>query len=503
MRIALENLGSDRLDLDLGNGRVVELAELKTVGGTVERSGPIMQLRGVGAAGALLGQLSLPLPTGKLSTTSPATLTGLELNVDIRADKTAHDVPGFAGSILGAGLEGTKVNLELAVGKGTLKVTGDLAGKDISVLIGRGTGEVKVASLGLRNVQLMISGAVIRADRLVVSNLAVSWGGDGGLRLGVDAAELANLHVKRDGIDLRLGSLALPDGFGLGDKQVDISAIIADDIEAILAELVKAKQSPTPAGAPPAPPRQPLVDLSLLDRLNGRINIDVTLVAVVPVIGSRDATHKFRIPVSNGVINYAELEDDLSALEDAFIDFAVRGGRLVIERDVPIIPGLNKPIVIWELDNDELDLAKRKLVRLRTLPRATLAKSSEDDGKSSFELKRLRVDNVDVELSLGERHADAPAATTSLRELSVGKLMVGGLIDHMPHTELDPTPVEIDVEAIGATIDDLAIGKLQLGATVEVGRIKGATVTMHGLKPGGLSGSVAGVRVTGLRVVLP
>jgi len=504
MRIALNNLGSDKLDLDLGNDRIVALSELRGLGGTVERDGAVLQLRGLGAAGAVLQQLSMPLPTGKLATNKPATLENLEANVDVRATKDPS-VPAFAGVITAGGLNGTVVSLELAVGERTLKITGDLGASAISATIEQGKGEVHVASLDLRNVQLMFDGAIVRIDRLAASNLHVGWGGE--VTVSVASAELSNSHVRREGTDLKLATLSLPSGFTLANKQIRIDALNADSIETILANLIRDKSAESESAAAPQPapataPAKKIVDLGVLDRLNGHVNVDVTLVAVVPVIGTRDATHKFRIPVNDGIINYAELEDDLSGLEDAFIDFTVRGERLVIERDVPIIPGLNKPIVIWDLEPPELALAKRKLVRLRTLPSARLAGSSEDDGKSSFVLKRLRVGNIDV--SLGVVGPEAPEEEqTALRELSVGSLVVAGLIDHMPKAQLEATPIEVSAEQLAATINELVLGKLQLDVRVHVGAITGATVTMAGFKPSGLAGNIHDLRISDLLLTLP
>lgn len=501
MRIALENLASDRLDLSLDADRIIELAQLRGIGGTVERAEAVMQLRSVAVDSAVLEQLGIPLGTGgRLSTAKPAALRGLKANLDVRAGNDPS-VPALTGTILGDELDAKAINLELPAGDGTLKVAGDLAAGHVNVTIDAKTGEVHGGSVSLRNLQLMVAGVVVRADRLSVTNLRVTWGGEHKVTVAIDTGELGDVRLRHGDIDVTLESLQLPAGFSLMGKLLELARLDADGIDVQIANLNRPRPPAPQPAATATPPGPPLTAWNVLNGLSGYINADVSVSAKVPVIGSRNATHHFRVPVSAGVINYAEVEDDLAGLEDAFIDFRVRGRRLVLERDVPIIPGLNKPIVTWDLDDRELELARRKLIPLATLHRAELASppSKDDDEEPALVLRRLRVSNTDIELKLAPADEDGEH-TTVLRGMRVDRLRVGGVIDHMPGTELESTPIDFDAEGIVATIQDLHAGSLRVAGYVQIGSIKDAILTMAGLAPSGLSGEISALGVGDLKL---
>ncbi len=125
--------------------------------------------------------------------------------------------------------------------------------------------------------------------------------------------------------------------------------------------------SPTRSASPP----EWTEVMTLLDGLAGVINVELSLDLTVPVIGRRRATHRFRIPIADGAVDYMGLEKDLSTLESALLDFAIRDGALVLEMGIPFLPtrGLGKPILQWDLAPADLDLARRDRIRLAVLPR--------------------------------------------------------------------------------------------------------------------------------------
>ena len=74
--------------------------------------------------------------------------------------------------------------------------------------------------------------------------------------------------------------------------------------------------------------------------------------------------HKLRVPVEHGVINFHELERDLSFLEDAVLDFEWKGDRLILEKDIPLVPFDNETLVSWRLDDEGQALADAERLRL-------------------------------------------------------------------------------------------------------------------------------------------
>src|SRR5690606_31675043 len=170
-----------------------------------------------------------------------------------------------------------------------------------------------------------------------------------------------------------------------------------------LTEAATAVEAEPPAD--PEPRRR--LDLDFLDRIDGRLDVDLTVDVTLPVLGSRRKTHHFRVPIAKGTINYKDLEGDLAKLEDAFIDIEVRGRQLAIERRIPLIPGSEKPLVLFDLEPDEVAMAHERLVRLATLGTLRLPPRS-DEGRSSVQLRELDFGNVDVALEVAPPPAGAP-----------------------------------------------------------------------------------------------
>src|SRR5690606_11056084 len=97
------------------------------------------------------------------------------------------------------------------------------------------------------------------------------------------------------------------------------------------------------------PQRRPWLDWNLLDSLTGHAHVDVGIDITLPLIGRRRAVHQLRVGVQQGRIDYRALESDLSALEDALLDFSVRDDALVLELGIPLLPtrGMGKPLIRW------------------------------------------------------------------------------------------------------------------------------------------------------------
>ncbi len=133
--------------------------------------------------------------------------------------------------------------------------------------------------------------------------------------------------------------------------------------------------------------------MALLDGLAGEINVDLALDLTVPVIGRRRATHRFRIPIVDGVVDYMGLEGDLSTLESALLDFAIRDAALVLEMGNPVPPETRprKPILQWDLAPAGLDLARRDRIRLAMLPRFRTVAGTPDPPGSPSDSSRFAI----------------------------------------------------------------------------------------------------------------
>ncbi len=263
-------------------------------------------------------------------------------------------------------------------------------------------GHAAAETLELDNLQAVLSGALCRLSSAVLERARVNWRSNE-LLIGAAAGTISGLTVTLPGAGLtvEVDRVELPGGLRTSGGCLVIPELVVPEVRIAVDDVVELfrPRRADGAAAETSRPSRPF-DFGFLDRVSGRLDVDMTLDMSVPVLGRREATHHFRVPIANGVINYRELERDLANFEDAFIDVEVRGQALVIERAIPLIPGLEKPLVVWDLDPEELELARRRLVRLRTIPRLRLVSRGGGGDRSSLTIRSLRFDHVNIAIAL-------------------------------------------------------------------------------------------------------
>jgi hypothetical protein len=251
---------------------------------------------------------------------------------------------------------------------------------------------------------------------------------------------------------------------------------------------------------------KPLV-LDALDGLDGKIDVDLTADATVPVIGVRRATHHFRLAVDSGTLNFHRLEKSLSALEDAVLDFKVRGNDLVLERDLPL---MNKPLVSWSLKERDMTLAQRNLVRIARLfdyrVESSGVEKPSNKKKSSFELRELSFDGLDIELTLaGGTGIDLPrGGRIELGEdgrPALDELAVRGTIRYKPNAT-ERTKVEVSASQLNVGLNAVPVGGRALSVSaITLDAIEKGSVRFAGFKPDGVDATLRDLEILSVRFV--
>jgi hypothetical protein len=500
VRIVLQDADATRIDVDLsvdGESRRVTLTDLRGVVGQLERGASTARLRPLRADSVALASLEWPLgPGSRLSITSPAALEGLRIELDAAA---GPDATPLSGRVTAGRADADAVAIEL---RGGARLAFDTELRDAEVEHSpERVGHAAAAQLELGNLQAVLAGALCRLSSALFERARVDWQA-GELLVGSAAAVLRGVSVTLPGVGLtvEIDRAELPAGLRTSGGALVIPELVVPEVRVAIDDVVQLfRPRPSPGPADTAP-RRPF-DFGFLDRVSGRLDVDMTLGMSVPVLGRREATHHFRVPIANGVINYRELERDLANFEDAFIDVEVRGQSLVIERAIPLIPGLEKPLVVWDLDPDELELARRRLVRLRTIPRLRMAARGGDRGeKSSLAIHSLRFDNIDMAIALAP---PPPEQGCSIGRASAGALRVTGRLSHEPQR----TTEGAEVTRASASGTQLAAGPVELGrrftaGSIELGALAEGTAVFRGVRPGRVNLIGRDLRVRNLRVVL-
>ncbi len=497
MKLSLANLGCDEFDLRTANvpATVVTLKNIRDGAGVLE-FGENMTLIDNLAIRELLAAMEFPIAGGKLYTDVPATISHVTCQGRIRN--------GFSGQLRAAIIHSEAMCLELD----KVNAKADLLAEELLIKIdGRG-GRIEVGTLTLKDSQLTVGGLFVRLGALSVRGLKVAWD-EGRPRVEALKAHARDLHIQLGGATIDIAAIDLPEGLRV-HEDIDIAQILVGAIEIAVDDLVRKAsaenaQEEEESDSEEAKISMPAIELdhNVFDTINGNLSVDATLSVTLPVIGKRVATHSFRIPVAGGIIDYRDFERGLSDLEDAFIDIRVRGNRLVLERDIPLIPGLHKPIVTWDLSSGELELAKQHLVRIGTLPKFKLASFSDNDEeesskKSKVRLHRLDFDGISIHLSLDET-AVLKSGEGGLRAHIDDLDLAGSLhFDPDPEDEVSMTALAAKAKGLGLVASKLRVGKNELSGALVIGSMERFQLGMDELRPTNLNIALKNIALSGL-----
>jgi hypothetical protein len=393
---------------------------------------------------------------------------------------------------------------EIAVKVADLALRGPatlIAGK-LAIHGGDGKVDAHRAELG----PVRVVGAPIEIDlaSAVGDGLQVAWG-RGGLRVGLRTLRVPELRLAFGPATLALRGIVLDDA-RLEGGALSVGRMRVEGAEVTTTLSPPAEEEPT---LPSEKPAIPYVDLSMLDGLSGDLNVNVAVDLTVPIIGRRRATHRFRIPIEDGSVDFMGLEGDLSTLESTLLDFALRDDQtLVLEQGIPLLPtrGRGKPILAWPLGPQDLELARRSRVRLAILHRAELVGRSTDPPPPSSErerppavaLRSLGVKDLDLRARLAKPKAELAAP---LRTLAFELLSVQGNVFHDPDGEARPGTVAARVEALDLGVQGLAIAgrRIDLRA-LSLENLSAGRVDFVGIQPRHAEATLTGLEVTGLSV---
>ncbi|HUH03535.1 MAG TPA: hypothetical protein VML75_16170 [Kofleriaceae bacterium] len=503
MKLGLGQVGGDRLELDFSRDDLVRRIALRGIGGL---SGTLMtRPTAIDVGPATLDSLTVERATwetehARLIIDSPAAVSGARVDLEFPRGGAGG---GITGTITASGFERAIVSVEA----GGRRTTTELAARALTYRGETGGAVVVTAGeLSLHEVQTMLGGLLVRVASVEMSGVSAELGE----ARTIDIANIRVPHVELSGalMDATVRGLELT-GVRYRDGAIEVDDVRVESIELAVDLTAHAVQPAAEAEAPK--PTYP-IDLRVLDQLNGRVSVNLELDVSVPVIGRRKATHRFRLGIENGTVDFAQIEQGLASLENAFIDFAVRGDTLVLERDIPLIPGDRKPIVTWALDEPgEPELAARKRVRLRRLSRYVLAgKKPAGDGKSAGGLQALVLGDIDLELSMSAAQAAAtPDAAAHelegwIRRAELEVLRATGGIRHAPDREPEPGLLELTATGFELELANLPAGRATLDrATARADTIESVRIAFTGLRPDALQARLRGLSMDRARVTLP
>lgn len=429
------------------------------------------------------------------------------------------DLEELASGAARVALAGGAAVLQLArptVGQVSLE-TGDADGTTVSAaeLAAALTVDLRGSALRVHSERIAVAALELGAGRLTLGRLAgpvslrpaggeltltaeVACGGvdlqwDVGAQLG--PLTLSSVRLARGPLTLTMEQLSLPEGLVVAGGAVEIPAL---ELRGASLELDPLRLG---GGGGPGP------DLGFLDALHGQLDVDLMLDLTAPVLGRRRATHPMRLAIVDGTIDYRELEDSLSLLEDTVIDFELEGETLILEKDLPLVPFDNTTLVTWQLDEPEQELARQGRVRLRRLLDYALPDRAGDTPPAvSVELHRLELSSIDVALGVEELVEIALGGAGQIQlggdeRPGVVELRARGELRHDAAEPALPSEIIVSVKEVNGQLPGLQLHGLEVAAhSFHLGAVEGARLTFAGLQPRRLELPLGAARARGIRL---
>jgi len=502
VKISLDRIDSRGLVVDLPGTAGERVAVRSVVGlqGLLEQAAGRLTLSNVAAEALALDALRLLFGSLVLSCGQGATFADLSVALDQRPDHLALDVRAASVTMLDLGV----VDGDVVVGGGVT-----LVGARLSVRDAEGT--LAADGAALAGFTLRIGDLELSAGKLSVRGVVIRWGA-AGFSLTADALEGPALRITSADLRVALNGARVR-SFSLDDAEITVGEAAAETGTVAISFAATAAASASDKSADePAPEKhdEPLLDWRVLDAISGQVDVDVEVDLSVPVIGSRNATHRMRVAIDHGALDYRALESNLSTLEDALLDFSVRDGALRLETVNPLFParGHGKPIVVWDLEASDVALAEQGRVRLAVLTRARLADrdtadtaasaSPEPADKSAFALRKLAFHRIDVRLALTP--SEGPP-TGQLRPRGIGALVAQGHLVHVPGEPSPPGSVLGELSNLSASVVALRLDARRLDvASLTFASLSPIEMTFADVDPTRLVLELSGMALAGVRL---
>lgn len=375
-----------------------------------------------------------------------------------------------------------------------------------------GSSRVSLNRLELDDIGGDLGFVTYRAEALILDKVEAR---PGRRQISADAVHLtgARLRTPDGNMVLTVPRIGFPSGFQVTSKNelfaphasLEDAHLEIHDISALRGHR-RQDAAPTPAeqaGSGYEP------DLRLFDALSGYLNVDLVVDLTLPWIGRRKATHYFRVPIKDGTIDFAKLEEDVHWLNGAFLTLDVVDDKLVLARDLPLMPYAGKALLQWKLEPADVPLARYQRVHLRNLLRWEAPPPSRDRGKPKVVLHAIAMEKIRLDLST--------TAPTFLELRNGSSLQIGdeeqpGVVDlhasgSLRHAAGEPpaaTTVRGSVGLIDITVKELALGAMALSADrLHIGGIDHIEIGFEGFQPRRLSATLGRLAATNLRLHLP
>jgi len=343
----------------------------------------------------------------------------------------------------------------------------------------------RVDKIELTPLQATLGPVTVGAEQVQLEQLRTPGDGQQATAAVADRVIAREVSIAGAGFELRAAALDAPQGLRVkrtGEVLADHLAL--DGFQVDIADVLGPRE--------PQRERRP-IRWDLLDVLTGHINVDLRVDLTGPLVGRRDETHHFRIDLDHGSVDYERLEGDVHWFERSFLGIEVVDDKLVLHRNLPLIPWSSKALLWWPLDGDGLELARRKRVMLRNLLAWEIPGEERERraGGSRIRLDQIAAQAIDIRLGLGgpgwiDFGEGGRVRVGSAADDDPAVFSVAGALEYVASEPLRTTELAAGLTGAFAQLERLRLGGILLtGDRLHATNLR-AALTWTGIRPGRL-----------------
>jgi hypothetical protein len=168
---------------------------------------------------------------------------------------------------------------------------------------------------------------------------------------------------------------------------------------------------------------------------------------------------------------------------------------------------MNSVLVSWPLQARDMALAKRRLVRLaRLFDYRVEPRDAEASKKSSFVLRELSFDGLDIELALaGGGSVELPGGgRLELGEdgrPALDELAVQGSLRHVPG-KTDRTKLDVSASMLNVGLTAVPLGGRSLSVSaITLNALERGSIRFAGIRPDGIAATLKDLEVLSVRLM--
>ena len=414
-----------------------------------------------------ISRLAAPLGSGQAQLRAPLALHGVDIDMRVSSDGADGRASIERGQADEVHIDTASLN-EFALSS--------FAFESLDVRADETQVHASLRSLSLARLPLNLKAGAGTLEDVRLEGIEFTRATQGGWLVTVAKLRVGRCTVSMKGIDADIEGLRVQDVGAGAALPTRVGAVRADVAHVRCADLSRLRKSDGQQGSKGWSEAMNAFVAELVEQITGKLNIDLVTAVDLPILPAWHANHPIRISIEDGKVDYEKLENNIGKLADAVLDFRLDEDRLLLDKNISIVPFDRKTLIAWPLPPSERKLAQSGYVRLARLlyPQSQIHKKVGGTDEGPRFLDEISANNIDIRLHV---QSAAPVALPSGGALRLGRphegvaaaevLSVGGDLTYRPDELAQHGLVNVGLRKVVLGLEQVALGSRRLAADLE------------------------------------